>query len=756
MPRPSFKNIGLRRDLNLSDLQSKDQALNNVLNNLVVGSDNKSFSGGDLDAIKGISNSTVVNRDIGLMAGLAVKNTILEDGELVDRVATPIITVKNQLDTIIATTNDPPFFNGGDGLIATFYDVDQIATNLSKNTTGITLIASGEAPQVTKPFWNNGVFEFSNKLDDTLGGANGLIQWQGFYVPDSSGPSTFSFETTGLVMFEVADEFGDLQVVQNTFAEERPIEHKSAMVNELSVTVDAIDARTVIIGDQVTAAEDAFGNAILASEISAGLFVDGVGKTSITLNQSITVPDEAILTYSIANKIGSDAFRFSHTEPTLEKYVPLEIRLSYWYSEEDTNYFNKYIDANLTTNIKDSGNWPYWYLYQTEPAEFDEDSFKGFYDNRLLTGGGEIGPLDVNFSTQYAKWLSISPLTVTYAPPLRFANALRAEYTYNLVQDSNICSTTATSPYTDNIEIGNKIITPAFINGAEVTDISRNNIVIINDTASGDATIAVKFLDHRGFLGTQAATSSGNDVTIDTTDGLKVGTVVVCENNPAGTDYIRVTSISSIRTFTTNIALNLTGLEEVFFYSDKGLNNNSLNNFCIGTLGREIATTASPGDTQLVLNDVTGFGLNNVIQSSPYLADIDPDDTSTLTRIIAIDANTNTITINKPVEAGDDMVAGTTVVICPTDTTQNKEACVIPLNTAPPFVGTLEGLRTTDGLGATVGLQMTNANSILKVRDFVAENATATELSLGDALAYDRTIPITFNGTVYRALASTS
>ena len=43
MPRPSFKNIGLRRDLNLSDLQSKDQALNNVLNNLVVGSDNKSF-----------------------------------------------------------------------------------------------------------------------------------------------------------------------------------------------------------------------------------------------------------------------------------------------------------------------------------------------------------------------------------------------------------------------------------------------------------------------------------------------------------------------------------------------------------------------------------------------------------------------------------------------------------------------------------------------------------------------------------------
>ena len=396
MARPSFKNIGLRRDLNLADLTSKDQALNNVLNNLVVGSDNKVFTGGDLDAIKGISNSTVTNRDIGLMAGLAVKNTVLEDGELVDRIASPVITVKNQLDTIIATTNDPPFFNGGDGLIAKFYDTEQISTSLSKNTTGANIIQTGETPKVTKQFWNNGVFEFSNKLDDTLGGANGLIQWQGFYVPDASGPSTFSFDTTGLVMFEVADRFGALQVVQNTFAEDRQIEHLSAMNNELSVTVDAIDARTVIIGDEVIAAEDENGVAILSAEISSGLFVDGTSNTTITLNQAITVPNGAKLTYSIRNKIGSDSFRFSHTESNLEKYVPIEIRLTYWYSDPTRNYFNKYIDCNLSTNIKDSGDWPYWYLYQQVPAEFEEDSFKGFYDNRLLTGGGEIGPQDVN------------------------------------------------------------------------------------------------------------------------------------------------------------------------------------------------------------------------------------------------------------------------------------------------------------------------------------------------------------------------
>ena len=390
------------------------------------------------------------------------------------------------------------------------------------------------------------------------------------------------------------------------------------------------------------------------------------------------------------------------------------------------------------------------------PDEFEEDSFKGFYDNRLLTGGGEIGPQDVNFSTQYARWLSVSPLTVTYSPPRRFVNALRAEYTVSFEQDSNILSTTSTSPYTDNIEIGNQVITPAYTKGTTVSDLSRNNIIIVNSTATSDATVPVKFMDHRGFLDVQAGTSSGTSVTIDDTADLKVGTVVVAENNPAGTDYIRITEIVNIREFTTNIALGLSGLEQVYFYSDKGLRNNSLNNFCIGTVGKEIAVTAVPGDTVLTLNNVDGFGLNNVFQSRPYTEEIDPTDTSTLTKIIAIDPINNTVTLNKPVQAGDDMVAGTTVVICPSNTTQDKEACVIPLNTAPPFVGTLDGLRTTDGTGATVGLQMTNASAILKVRDFVAENTTTTELSLGDALAYDRTIPITFNGTVYKVLASTS
>ena len=82
MPRPSFNNVGLRRDLNLSDLPNAPSALDNLLNNLVTSDDGKTFDGNDLNtAIKGISNSSATNESISKLRGVAVKNTILSSFE---------------------------------------------------------------------------------------------------------------------------------------------------------------------------------------------------------------------------------------------------------------------------------------------------------------------------------------------------------------------------------------------------------------------------------------------------------------------------------------------------------------------------------------------------------------------------------------------------------------------------------------------------------------------------------------------------
>jgi hypothetical protein len=770
MARPSFNNIGLRRDLNLADLANREAALDNLLNNLVTTDDGSTFDRNDLlDAIKDISNTNVSQTSIGLMQGLTVKNTVLdtETGELVDEVATPLITVKNQVDTILATTNDPPFFNGGDGLTATFYEVDQIRdeTALTINSTGSQVLTG--SPVVTRKFWTNGLFEFSNKLDDTLGGGNGAIQWNGYYVPDSSGPSTFSIQSTGFIIVEFANSFGDLEIKKNVYKAERTVYSEEVDLEGDQVRTTRQQAATIVTGDVLIAAYDDDGNEVTLPS-DRDIVVNSAGTTVITLSESISptgIGENWSFVFDCSDKIGTDEFSFSIVLPELEKYVPIQMRITYWYPGEDVQYFNKVLDVNLSTQLKSSGDLPYWYLYTEVGDQEVEEGFKGFYDKRLLLGGGTIGPEDVLVSSQYNKWLSLKPLILKYDPPRIYSDALRAEYRYGVVSQSNVISNSSTSPYTDNLEIGNIIISPVFPTGTFVTDISRNSIVIASELASEDNALDIVFMDHRGYLGNSFATSSGDTVTVTDTAGLLEGTVIVSENvtpsvNNNVYNYIRITEIINNRQFRTSENLNLTGSERIYYYSDKGLANRAYDNFCEGTIGAEIAITASNGDTYLTLNTVDGMAVNMVVQSAPFVP-FDPDN-NIITKIQEVNPAgypANTIRITRALAHPDakDMIAGITLVIAPGDTTLNKEACVIPLNTAPPFVGTIDGLRTTDGNGGTKDLELSGADAALNVLNLVAENVgSVVELPSSGTQSYNRKIPIKCAGTAFTILATTS
>ena len=766
MARPSFNNIGLRRDLNLSDLSNPQLALNNLLNNLVVTEEeNVTFSGGDLDAIKGISNSTVTNQDIASMAGLAVKQSYLdpEDNEIKEEVARPNITVKNQLDTITATTNDPPFFNGGDGLFADFYEFDQINSNPGINTGGVA-IRNGN-PVVTKKYWQNGLFEFSNKLDDTLGGANGLIQWQGYYVPDSSGTSTFNISCTGLFMLEIGNEFGQFEISKNIYKADRRVFTTAATITDDRVSISAQEANTVVIRDQVTAIFDDNGVSQYETEIEQGIFVDGVGSEVMVLTQELSLGVGWRIDLSIQEILGVEEWRFSKALTGLEKYVPIPVRFTLWFpGDDDVNYFNKTLDANLSTIQRpSSGSFPYWYLYSELGEISGDESFKGFYDRRLLLGGGTIGPEDPINSSQYNRFLSISPLTMNYIPPKYKSQILRGDYRYSTIAESEVISVTSTSPYTDDLEIGNKIIANSIDGIAEITDLAKNNIVISSITADSDATLQIEFIDHRGYRFTDTCTSSNETVTVSgTTDGITKGDIVIT-NSYAGTDYIRVTSVVSVKQFTTSINLNISSLERIYIYSSKGLNNRALDNFCIGVVGKEVAVTipVSSFPTQYItLNNVLDLAVGQVVYSRPYTDAVDENDPTTLTKIAEINPAgypNNTVRLTKTVSDTDDMVAGITVVFAPSSTTQNKEACVIPLNTAPPFVGTLDGLRTTDGTGGIIGLELTDSAAVLRVKSFILETTSSiVELPAAGTQNFDRAVPIIVGGVNYKVLATTS
>ncbi len=774
MPRPSFNNVGLRRDLNLSDLPNAPSALDNLLNNLVTSDDGKTFDGNDLNtAIQGISNTGATNQSISKLRGVAVKNTILENNELVDRLATPLITIKNQVDTILATTNDPPFFNGGDGLFADFYEPTEILeqTDLTINTDGDSIING--AASARKKFWTNGLFEFSNKLDDTLGGANGVVQWEGFYIPDASGPTTFAFNTTGLLIFEFENDDGDLEIKRNVYDIERDIfvENNDGLATQ-TITTTSQQARTLAIGDELIEIVRP-GQSNIVYNPGEGPIIESIGLNSgiITVDVDVESQYSYQMKFSVANKIGVDEFRVTHVESTLQRYIPYKIRITFWFPGEDVEYFNKVLDANLVTTLRTEGNWPYWYLYSEVAEVAVDDSFKGFFDKRLKLGGGTIGPEEVLIPSQYNKFQSIKPLTLKYDPPLTYSDALKASYTYTVNEFSNVIGTTGTSPYTDFLEIGNKIIADEIPADSEITDISTNNLIIFNNTSIADGAVTIDFIDHRGFIGVEFATSANNTVTVNNTAGLKVGTIIVTDGMPNAGTYCRIVEITTNRQFVTNRPLNISSSQRIYLYTDRGLNNNAYNKFCTGVIGTEVAVSANPGATSIEVVSTDGVAVNMVMMSSPYLPTLDADNLlTTRTKVTSVDTVNNIVSFDRAIQGTDQMVVGTTVVFAPSNTTQDREPCVIPLNTAPPFVGTLEGLRTTDGnetagvLDTYKGLRMTNAAGVLKVTSLVAQDKSDTGAGIitdytidpnVSSPAFNRRISVKCAGVSFDLLATT-
>ena len=738
----SFRNTGIRRDLNFSDVENPRLALSNLLNDLVT-SEGDTFTADDLDCIQNISATNVRPLDFQRLEGLSVETTTVNDeGDPVRVTATPFVTAKNQLDSIIVVTRDPPYFNGGNGLDANFYESTQINASLTKTSTGNDIFI-GDPASTKEDFWDNGFYEFSNKLDETLGGGNGGIQWSGYYIPDASGTTTFGVSTSGYFMLELEDQQGNLQVVKNIFSDNLDVTVIGAVNNSDTIFISEEDYKVVAVGAAITEGS--------VTGLLEGIEVAGVvrdldnGTFYITTNVPVSLQDGESITINLEEKFGSEEFSINYEYDNLEKYIPKQIRLSFWYPG-NTQYFFKVLDVNISTNLRGSGSLPFWYLYTNLNTETVQ-GFKDFYDNRILAGGGTIGEDSVNSSVEYSSYETVSPLLVKYSPPRILSDILVKQYTYSRIEGSRSISTTSTSPLTSSLEVGNVVVGEGIPYSSNIVDIATNSSIIIDLECTSTAENQIDFINHRGYVGWFNATSSGNTVTITnmSTDGwtnnLREGMVVITSSN---TNYIRITEISpdSGTTFTTDTALNLTGEERIYVYQDKGLENRTLENYCIGVLGKETVSTVSTGAANPVipLNNVDGIITGMVVQSTPYTVFSPPN----VTTVQSVDAINNTVTLSQDITA--EMIGGTTIIFAPSGTTQNKEACVIPLNTAPPFVGTDTGLATTGNV--------TLNNGNLNVLSLKANNVNSYELQ--GTPTFDRTINLNIQGVTYKILGSTT
>lgn len=150
-------------------------------------------------------------------------------------------------------------------------------------------------------------------------------------------------------------------------------------------------------------------------------------------------------------------------------------------------------------------------------------------------------------------------------------------------------------------------------------------------------------------------------------------------------------------------------------YASKGLIDRSTVQECTDVFGQELAVNANPGQNSLTLKSTTGVSVGQYVYFDGAIPYGDPDDTATgfptMTRVMTVNHSTKVITLGRggsdvnggltiAVNLTAPLSVGATVVFVPFDSgpdsdgwgRQNKEYCVIPLNTAPPWEGTDLGL----------------------------------------------------------------
>lgn len=258
MVQKIFNRFGLRREFNLSDLTDSTAALNNILSTPSMLGTEESFTSNDLEPIFGVFLTNITLSTFTGLSGTTVTFTKIDDnGIITDDIVVyrPLIKIKTQLDSSFFSSGEP-FFFGGDGPNAFYYDSDNIVrdpepldTNQGYSFGTIVLSNGGiyraltnalapvqltpetagaynfefirdwngiqdiffndeldpvtnEVTTISDRFWERGQFAFTSKIQTSFLSLFGGVNWKGFYKPTSFGTTEFFVSSTGSTIFK--------------------------------------------------------------------------------------------------------------------------------------------------------------------------------------------------------------------------------------------------------------------------------------------------------------------------------------------------------------------------------------------------------------------------------------------------------------------------------------------------------------------------------------------------------------------------
>lgn len=227
-----YRNYGLVRDLNLSDVADSTLALNSLLDNLPVTIAPKTFTSPDLSPIRGLISGNINTEILRQFVDTAPK---FDTTDPITNVTTtslirPIPRVQDAVNEINAVVGEVPRFEGGRGLTTTF-----IPSNfISENTTSVSPDGNWfdkVSVKVTTNFltnpdlvtdddiWVTGEFNFTSKMLPSFPDDGGGMVWTGIFKPlFFDAQHDWTITATGGVQVEVEETPGNYIQYANTTA----------------------------------------------------------------------------------------------------------------------------------------------------------------------------------------------------------------------------------------------------------------------------------------------------------------------------------------------------------------------------------------------------------------------------------------------------------------------------------------------------------------------------------------------------------
>ena len=714
MPLKIYKRIGIRRENNLSDLSNTTDALNNLLDGLATGAD-ETFIKQDLNCIKNIFAEGLTSSQYKLVGKSAQTYT---DTQGNTQTLKPLVTFQNRLDISELFSGEPRLY-GGDGLTATYYNEDQI--QLNQGLYGG--VFTGE-PFATNQYWENGNFSWDRKIHPSSANINGGVQWEGWFVPYSTGTHTFYTESHGSTVFEFQNESWTGSPsnpgVAGTYKEYSFIGISSSLpIQAVSsgnniVLQNASDGKYIGIGQSVGLTVDNIN-----STESDPLTVSNYNQSTGTIELTAPTSGDAVTGSIAAGTLVDFSKGISQSVKTenvisyqLESYQPYRIRMKYFIPQEYNDTASERVfNCDLRRPNGNSGDnirYTNFYNLNYDFSEEKKGTFNKYYDNSVLFGGGTVGgtskPNYVEIKSTKKVDFRYNPLDITFTDsssnrrPIEFA--------------SRSASTTLNSgvlPLSDTtgIEVGNYVYDDTNIanesnkivsDGTRVKEVIINTALILDTKSPKAGTATLKFIDHRGHVKRLAGLCpSGSDTITMINDGnvtynrtnLKTGMIVVTSSNLQRNT--KITDVESGTAQQIKIGPVSTGVilqGPYYVYESQGLTNESLKSFCFPSTDLDqnkcvtVTTDIPAGSTTLTVNSIADIDDGDRVLGY-YFAD-GTKVTSSSGNTIQIDTATD-----KLIKSGNNFTVTSNQVA-----SDDKSLCCPPKDTSPPFAANDDGMET--------------------------------------------------------------